>query len=171
MKMKRCPVGHFYDPDMYETCPWCEQNPAAMMGGGMPNRGPEAFAQGAPMEEEKNESPLAAVRQAPAEETRLVSGWLVCEEGPLRGRVETLYLGQNFLGEKGGPPLGKAPLRIVYEGKRGQFWCSFLGGRDPLWVNGTMMLSTVELSARDRLRLGTNRFVFVPLCGEDFSWT
>ena len=43
-------------------------------------------------------------------------------------------------------------------------------GRNLLKVNGKTVLNAVELNRYDIISIGTTKLMFVPLCGEHFSW-
>src|SRR5260221_1427992 len=112
-KMIRCVEGHFYDPSKHNACPWCalpadtaggektrpvrpgaaESMPPAPPGAaGAPPPGPEAGAR-----------PGVTRRVGMAgkdllEKADPVVGWLVCLEGPDRGRDYRLHSEKNFIG-------------------------------------------------------------------------
>src|SRR5580700_1534258 len=126
--MIRCPEGHFYDPAKHPGCPWCalpadtggmEQKTRPAM---MPPPLPGAFAgpplpplpppppglppvpsqSGVmPMPSGVMPHPGATVRVgagAKTLKTEPVVGWLVCLEGPDRGKDYRLHNEKNYIG-------------------------------------------------------------------------
>lgn len=126
MKMQRCPKGHYYDADKYDSCPSCK-NDENQTQGFDPNGGngdgddrtvgslkveKEHDKQKGRMEEDdatqasfvsinygsdaKNKGVAFDTDENPI--TRPVVGWLVCVEGSNIGQSFNLYPGRNFIG-------------------------------------------------------------------------
>src|SRR5881394_738435 len=102
-KMIRCSEGHFYDPSKHSSCPWCalpagaENSPEKTRAVRPPEMPPPPPLPGAAAV-----APVGATRRvgqiAPTGPKRPepVVGWLVCVEGPDRGRDFRLHAEKNF---------------------------------------------------------------------------
>lgn len=108
-----------------------------------------------------------------------VSGWLVCLKG--------IYRGQSFACGYERNPIGRNPscrinlshdtsinrephAIVIYEPRSRQFFIQPGTGNGLVYLNGEPVFSHQKLQANDRIELGTAEFLFVPLCGENFSW-
>jgi hypothetical protein len=59
---------------------------------------------------------------------------------------------------------------ISYDGKDNIYYFSPGEGRSIVRMNGKALFATAELTAYDTVELGNTKLMFVPLCGEGFSW-
>ena len=113
------------------------------------------------------------------EENEPPVGWLVCIKGPYRGRAYECHVGRNRIGRS--PelelclPEDTAVTRephaiLIYEPRQRSFYLQAGTGDGLAYLNGSVLFSHEELHAYDRLALGGSEFVFLPLCGDRFSW-
>lgn len=153
MQIQRCPVGHFYDAERYDSCPLCF--PA-------PERTPE-------------QEPPAVLPEPPV----LPCGWLVRLDDPERGREYRIQAGYNYLGSdassdiciSGDPGISPQHAAVLgYDERMCLFSFGPCGGHLPVRVNGNMILDAVILNAYDVLTVGDTRLLFLPLCGKQFNW-
>jgi len=179
MEMKQCAFGHFYDASIYTQCPYCsdktgnasEPNVIAReeIGATAPLEGtrPDAFDSGVTV-------PLDA-----GVEIRPVVGWLVCVEGPDKGRSYEVHNENNFVGRsstmdiniQGDPGISRdKPVIITYDSRSRAFFCGFMNGRGVVRLNDRPLLSTTELKSGDRIEISKTKLMFMPLCGEQFDW-
>ena len=111
-----------------------------------------------------------------------VVGWLVCVKGPYYGQSFPLKSGKNRIGRAQSMDvrlLNDSSVSrdcvavIVYDAKIGDF-SVIPGDSDSLcYWNEAAVYAREQLTAYDTLELGDsgrNAFIFVPLCGERFSW-
>ena len=108
-----------------------------------------------------------------------VVGWLVCVNGPDRGRDYRIRSERNFIGRS--PEMDiclkndrgvsrKRHAVITYNPKKNTFK---LGPGDS---NGLVYLNDEEVEAPsgiktyDRIQLGETELLFFPFCGENFQW-
>lgn len=106
-------------------------------------------------------------------------GWVVCVAGPYLGRAFECKVGRNRFGRTPGYeiclPEDTAVTRdahavLIYDPKEKQFYLQ-AGSSDGLaYLNGDLLFSHESLHPYDMIALGNSRFVFLPLCGERFSW-
>ena len=80
-----------------------------------------------------------------------VVGWLVCTEGPSRGKSYTIRGGINSIGRS-----DRMDITIT-------------GDRTISAENHAS--SPMPLKAYDQIDFGATKLLFIPLCGEQFTWT
>lgn len=193
-QMVRCEAGlHHYNPEQHSSCPYCRK---VNVGIGETKRaeGQEAPKGVTRIVAENIRQPVAAApATGGAEETRRVApagtdsvqqpvvGWLVCTEGPNRGRDYRVKAGKNSIGREahnviqitGDNAISRAGQAFIfYDDKAGRF--HFKDGENNQnlnYINGETVLNPVELKRGDMLQLGDTVLMFVPLCGDDFKWS
>ena len=171
--MTRCSQGHFYDPAKHPGCPWCSN------AAGTPAEGPNTAPIGG--------APSPAAYSAPVTQRLIqeelgidpVVGWLVCVEGPERGRDYRIRSEKNFI--------GRAPMMdiciagdstisrdkhatLVFEPKKQQFWLMPGESSGLVYLNGDIVHSATEMNPNDMLELGKSRFVLVTFVNDKFRW-
>ncbi len=107
-----------------------------------------------------------------------VVGWLVCRKGPDKGKDFRLHSDYNYIGRSErmdvcvhDDTISKENHAVVgFDTRDEVFYFGPAGGRGIVRVNGKALLNTVEIKIYDRLEIGRSEFIFVPLCGEKFSW-
>ena len=117
--------------------------------------------------------PVAKVQSAP------VVGWLVCTKGNHLGESFQLYDGNNSIGrgDSNDVVLFKEPsvssikhAIITYEPRKRGFYIQAGDSHGLTYLNGDWVTSTQKIEIYDSIEFGESAFVFVPLCGEKFSW-
>jgi len=176
-KMIRCPDGHFYDRAKHPSCPWCDlqeggadKTRPARLPGPPPPPGARAYA-----------TPPDATRRVNLESSKSdpVVGWLVCVEGPDRGRDFRLHAEKNFIGRS--PAMDVAILNddtvsrerhslITFDPKKQVFWVSPGDASGLVYLNGELLNSATTMKSDDILEIGHTKLVFIPFCGERYSW-
>lgn len=108
-----------------------------------------------------------------------VVGWLVCTEGKHKGQSFNLYHGKNFVGRNADMDIClSADLSVsrnrhailVYEPKERIFFAQPGESHELFYVNDSVVLSVVQLNARDVISIGESTLVFVPFCDKEFTW-
>lgn len=109
-----------------------------------------------------------------------VVGWLVCVEGPDRGRDYRIRTGRNKIGRgehmdiciRGDQTIHTANhASVVYEPRRSAFVLLPGDQQGLVYLNDEAVYESRPLTRGDVVELGQTRLHFVPLCGEDFRWT
>ena len=112
-------------------------------------------------------------------EPRPVVGWLVCIKGEMYGQSFPLHAGKNFVGRganmdvviRGDRSVSRDKHAIIiYEPRRREFIAQAGESRELFYLNDEVVLSMDKLKNHDVLTIGRTDLMFVPLCGEDFSW-
>lgn len=109
-----------------------------------------------------------------------VVAWLVVINGKGLGKDLRIVPGMNHIGRDKGEILlnfgdesisREKHARLAYDSEESLFLLAHLEGRNLTKVNGKTVMDTYELQAYDQITMGQTQMVFVPLCGQDFSWT
>lgn len=190
--MIQCNAGHFFDESKHSGCPYCgipidlgTPRPTVPVTGPLapaaadsaktiPLR-PAAAAQTAPT------PPPGATRRLVEEELGIdpVVGWLVCIDGPDRGRDYRIRSENNFLGRDSSNHIAIAGddtisrqkhATVAFEPNERAFWLLPGGGTGLTYRNGKMVVAPVQLQARDIVRMGKTSLMLVPFVDTDFSW-
>ncbi len=162
MSLVRCPSGHVYNARRYgKICPYCNMKLS---------------------EEEKDVKPAGF--EPPVElleeELEPVCGWLVCIEGARVGKDYKLHDGKNFVGRGDDMDvqiLGDNTINrrnhavIVYDRKKRSTVILPGDSSGIAYLNGEAVYVPTELKPYDSIEMGESRFLFLPLCGENFEWT
>lgn len=108
-----------------------------------------------------------------------VVGWLVCIEGPekgkdyrLWGRINTIGRGEkNDVCLKGDLSVSKENhARLGYDPKNNRFRLIPASSSNNIYLNGDVVDVPTPLHAFDLIEFGSTKLTFVPLCCESFSW-
>lgn len=193
MSLTRCSQGHYYDPASHNTCPHCPVPGVDLgeLGGTLPVKKdtPPGPAKGASSGDGGTRPvglPAAgddSGRTVGVVQDRLgidpVVGWLVCIEGPDRGRDYRIRSGRNFIGRadhmhicvRGDTSISREKhAAISYDPKHRVFKALPGDSAELSYVNNETLDVPTQLEARDILELGHSKLLFVPLCGSDFEW-
>ena len=125
--------------------------------------------------------PAAAAAAAPVQQGTgdPVVGWLVCIQGPCLGWSFQIGAGNNTIGRKEDNRIvipndmkisGIRHASIAYEPKRRNFYLHPGEASGLTYLNDEYITASRMLSSRDIIELGDSKLMFIPLCGEDFSW-
>ena len=197
MPMKRCESGHFYDTDKHTSCPAC----------GVAGLDVEAtLARGAATDRHDLDVPTlpresltpTQPRQSPAARSGGVDpgvtvaqykktlgidpvvGWLVCIDGPDKGRDFRIKNERNFIGRAPGMDISIAGDEgisrerhavISFNPRKGTYLLLPGEAHGIVYHNDDEVVGPVELKPYDRIEMGRTRLLFVPLCGPQFMWT
>jgi hypothetical protein len=191
-----CKNGHSYDPAKHATCPFCgvqvdigATRPHA--DGGTVELNAESPGQNAARQGETRAENAQPQRPGADGETvhiwkkRLggidpVVGWLVCIEGPDRGRDYRIHTERNYIGRAptmdiaitGDSAISRDNHAVLsYNPKRHTFRLAPGESRGIVYLNDEEVDSTIELQPYDRIELGETKLLFVPFCGERFVWS
>lgn len=108
-----------------------------------------------------------------------VVGWMVCLNGSHFGESFPLKSGRNFIGRSSRMDIildsDNAVSRerhaiIIYEPKSRIFIAQPGDSRELFYLNDKVVLNNEQIKAYDRFTIGKTELLFVPLCGEDFTW-
>lgn len=208
MAIVRCSKGHYYDNAKFSQCPHCgifagdddEKTVAMPMEPAVHAASTPAFSgahSAAAMDDDKtvamsqSAAGVAAGNSYSVDEddktislyaekkgTDFITGWIVCVEGPERGRDYKLHQGFNRLGRDYRMDIAvmedqsisrEAAFAIVYDDRSNRFFAVQQPGGNA-YLNGTALTGAVELKSRDILRTGNSEFEFIAFCREGRTW-
>ena len=235
MSVTECANGHIYDPDIYSSCPYCnnggteitfDSTTSARRGAGYPDQnrtlpldgmqrqgtlpldgaqrqgsiplyraqGQETIPlshQGAPQSDPWQASALPdrdPGRNSNGRNTEIigrrssgiipVAGWIVCLKGPVRGQSYTLYCKQNTIGRdrdrdvciQGDNTISGHQANIAYDMKHNIFTIVPKTETNTMYLNDEPVYEAAKLKAHDLIEMGRSIFVFIPFCGERYTW-
>jgi hypothetical protein len=170
MSMKRCDDGHFYDSSKHAACPWCGVVAEAEDLKTTPLK--------EPTEPSRDTAATVAVHRQ-ASGVSPVVGWLVCVEGPDRGRDYRLRGEKNFVGRSpkmdvciaGDEAISREKHAAVsFEPKKRTFWLLPGESSGLVYLNDQVVNTPTEIKSRDVIEIGRTKLVFFPFCDDNFHW-
>ena len=108
-----------------------------------------------------------------------VVGWLACVAGPSRGKSYTIRGGVNSIGRSERMDIvitgdlkisAENHAKISYSDKHNRFNLLPGEGRNIVYLNDEEVFTPMPLRAYDLIDFGETKLLFVPLCGERFTW-
>ena len=121
-----------------------------------------------------------AVQKIAAEEIqprRYVVAWLVGLNGPARGESFPVRMGKNVLGRDRRSDIvvnddqaSSHHADLVFRPEEQRFILMDHNSTNGTYVNESEIEPRRDLSARDVVRIGSHRFLFVPLCTDEAMW-
>ena len=108
-----------------------------------------------------------------------VVGWLVCIGGCYFGECFNIYAGKNSIGRSEENRIIIADdnsisrvkhALLVYEPKKRNFYIQPGDSSGLTYLNDEYITESHKLQTRDIIELGESKFMFMPLCCEEFSW-
>ncbi len=108
-----------------------------------------------------------------------VVGWLACVEGPSRGKSYTIRGGINAIGRSDRMDItitgdrtisAENHAKISYSDRNNRFNLIPGDGRNIVYLNGEEVFAASPLQAYDLIDFGETKLLFIPLCGERFTW-
>ena len=191
---KRCDNGHFID-ESWDICPYCPQEAsepeiavvrparAADPVPPPPARGPAtrgAAANAAPMlqvQPPPHERTVAASRFEQGATKRYVVGWLIGLNGTSRGESYPVRMGRNVIGRDRRSDIiinddqaSSHHADLVFRPEERRFILMDHNSTNGTYVNEAEIEPRRDLADKDIIRIGSHRFLFMPLCHDGFFW-
>ena len=188
MAITRCIRVHYYDDAKFMSCPHClrgdgvdeDSHTMAIRQSEIHNQA-LLYLKGAgkkgkidvSVDDEKTIGLFSGIRG-----NDFVTGWLVCIEGPEKGRDYRLHYGFNKVGRSRtmdvnvleDPQIVRdTHCSIVYENKKNIFYATPKGG-NLVYLNGELLEKSEELQTGDILQMGGSKFQFVAFCKGERVW-
>jgi len=120
---------------------------------------------------------------APVENEELtdpVSGFLAIISGPGRGNVPMLHYGKNSIGRDASQRVSldhgdsrislENHCSVTYDPAMRKFYLQPGEGGNLTYLEGQPLLTVMELTAGNHIRIGGTELLFAPLCTQDFNW-
>ncbi len=108
-----------------------------------------------------------------------VVGWIVCVEGQDKGRDYRIRTERNFIGRndsndiviKGDDSISRERHAIIsFNPRTNSFRLAPGDSRGLIYHNDDEVLTPIDLQPYDLLELGKTKLMFIPFCGNSFSW-
>ncbi len=191
MAITECGHGHLYDAEQYASCPYCngggnvinfdEANGDRTMPignfSGTEDSGKTVAPEGYMKRSSDGDKTVGILgRQG---KTEPVAGWLVCIDGPEKGKDYRLLARINTIGrsEKMDVHIREDATisrenhaRIAYDPRHNNFQLIPAESINNIYLNDEPVYTPVRLSAYDVIEFGESKMVFVPFCCERFQW-
>ena len=190
MPIVRCIKGHFYDGDHYGRCPYCQEEghtetirerKTEQVSPPIPVVTVDGRGEDVTESFESYHTPGGDVtigHFSSDGERHFVAGWLVCTEGPERGRDYQIYKGYNRVGRsyKMDICISKDPAvsrdfhcAVIYDDRNNRF--HVVEGKGTVtYRNGELLLDSEELRDGDVLQIGDSNLEFLAFCKGDKKW-
>lgn len=168
MAIVKCQRGHYFDDEKYDACPMCQKVDSN--------------------EEEKTMAFFEHKSSSDDERTiginfkknkcNPVVGWLVCVEGPEKGRDFRIHGGRNFIGRAFNNDIclseDSAISRneegyVIYEPNKSSF-IVMNGESSSIRVNNEPILKPTFVTDGDRITIGKYELELVTYCKENKKW-
>lgn len=129
-----------------------------------------------PTQIERNETEIIGLSSENGE--LAVVGWLVCLSKPHRGKDYRIHSGFNDIGSGknvdiclSDSSISSRMCRILYDPKGNRYYITVSDVmKNLVYVNDVPLLQPTELHNLDRIYMGKSEFIFIALCGDNFSW-
>ncbi len=189
MAMIQCRYGHHYDDNRYLECPICARE--KQQGKGLSDRDSQkTVGQAFRLRRQPEHETVWLNRTMPDDDGKTVgkysgirgnnyvTGWLVCVNGPERGRDYAVRYGYNNLGRGSGMDIyisadqeiaREGHCSVVYDPEHNQFFLLPLKG-NLVYMNGRVLEGVRPLHDRDRFQVGNSEFEFIAFCKEGHKW-
>jgi len=176
MAIIQCDSGHYYDDEKYSFCPHCAEQ-----------TGEDELTMSFAQEEERIQDKLASMvgedeKTVGIYQSRMkadpVVGWLVCTEGPERGRDYRIHSGRNFLGRSSRMdiPVFDDPAvtrekhcSIIFDPKDTKF-IVVPGEGSNTYVNAKLLTKPKAIRNGDSIGIGDSVFIFIAFCKQERTW-
>lgn len=160
--MTRCMNGHLFMNQRHGTiCPYCNVETATK----------ERKETG--ITEDQMEEVLYLQEKKP------VCGWLVCIDGPRKGKDYKVAEGKNFIGRADDMDIqilgdNKIARRnhcsVAFDEKKGKTYLIPGDSNGMVYLNGGVIFLPAIVEAYNIVEIGKSKFLYVPFCGEQFNW-
>lgn len=163
----RCHSGHLFSSRKYgKICPYCKATVRDETNGRLAQNENGNFDEGLDYAGE-------------LEVIDPVVGWLVCIEGPQLGRDYRIMAEKNFIGRAedmhiqilGDNRISRRNHAVIAYDPLNRETLILPGDSSGLvYYNHKAVYQPTEMEQLGMIQLGESKFLFIPLCGEHFSW-
>ena len=108
-----------------------------------------------------------------------VVGWLVCTKGKHLGESFQIYDGNNSIGRSDSNDVvlfkeqsvsSNKHAIIIYEPRKRNFLIQPGSSHGLTYLNDDLVTTPQKIEIYDSIEFGESAFIFIPLCGDQFSW-
>lgn len=192
MTLKRCSNGHYFDQEKYSSCPNCgvrnlnmdTTRPVSDRGFESDDKPTARASQDDStrrINEQRPERDPGATQAVWKKKTGIdpVVGWLVCIQGPDKGRDYRIRNERNGIGRdpsmqiciSGDETISREKHAIIsFNPKKSSFLLMPGEGRGLVYLNNDEVATPTQLSPYDVIEIGQTKLAFIPFCGQRFQW-
>ena len=190
MAIQECGNGHLYDTDQYASCPYCQgsvnrinfdSSEVGKTVGLAPSA--EVGATVAPSSYTKQQDRSDTGKTVGVFQKKMsfepVVGWLVCFDGPEKGKDYRIYGRNNTIGRsekmdiciQGDPTISRENhARLAYDQKHNAFHLIPAESTNTIYLNDEPVYVPAKLKEYDVVEFGDCKLLFVPFCNDRFTW-
>ena len=183
MALKRCDNGHYYDPETYSTCPSCgvhdlDLQTTQARSVQPPDAEGTTQARGSTGAKQRDTGvTVAMVRKKTGMDP--VVGWLVCIDGPEKGRDYRIRSEKNHIGRgsnmdiciSGDETISRENHAMISFNPRNlHFRIAPGNSRGLVYLNDEEVEVPTDLKPYDMIEIGQGKFLFIAFCSEKFQW-
>jgi hypothetical protein len=196
MPDKQCDNGHFID-ESWDICPYCPPEtrapappakPKPLKPTARPSDIPVVMPRtssiepvpGMPSRSAPHRGPRTSSLPkvgAPGAMPRYVVGWLVGLNESARGESQTVRVGRNVIGRDRRSDIviddtlaSSHHADLVFRPEERRYILMDANSTNGTFVNEAEIQPRHDLQARDVIRIGSTRLLFIPLCDDGFYW-
>ena len=186
----RCPNNHFYDITKFSRCPVCNKSDNTewqwnrdvkppIKESDLPISVRETNILDSKSSIDDSSPTIPDIPIDPLTGNDPVVGWLICVDGPNRGKDYRLHSGNNIIGRgnhmdiqiQGDEYMSRGNAVVIsYDDIGNSFYVKAGETRNTVRVNDKRITSSTTLNIYDKISVGHTELVFMPLCDENFSW-
>ena len=190
MAVQECGNGHLYDTDQYASCPYCQGSVNRINFGGAEVGKTVGIAPAAEVgatvapasytnRQDRNDTGKTVGVFQKKMNIEPVVGWLVCIEGPEKGKDYKIYGRNNTVGRsekmdiciKGDETISRENhARLAYDEKHNAFHLIPAESTNTIYLNDEPVYVPAKLADYDVIEFGDCKLVFTPFCNERFTW-
>lgn len=192
MAIRECVNGHLYDTDQHANCPYCQGDSNRINFGGAEVGKTVGFAPGTATEVGATVAPVGYTKQPDRSDTgktvgafqkrmnfEPAVGWLVCFEGPEKGKDYRIYGRNNTVGRsekmdiciKGDTTISRENhARIAYDEKHNAFHLIPAESTNTIYLNDEPVYVPTKLKDYDVIEFGDCKLFLVSFCNDRFTW-
>lgn len=194
MAYVECGNGHVFDSDVNRSCPYCNSAVNRInFGGDAQGVGKTVASAGyAPAGEEIGATVAPSGYAGKSEDVgktvgvfqktmklEPVVGWLVCIEGPDKGKDFRIYAKNNTIGRgekmdiciKGDTTISRENhARLGYDDKHNNFHLIPGESSNNIYLNEEPVYVPAKLKIYDVIEFGDTKLLFIPFCNDKFTW-
>ncbi|MEE0419096.1 MAG: FHA domain-containing protein [Lachnospiraceae bacterium] len=187
MGVVQCPRGHFYDDRKFRSCPHCEKAAGnedsatvRMADDVIKPQTLKVLMENSVHYEGDFDQEKTVAFIAKEKGNDFVTGWVVCTEGPEKGRSYTLHHGFNRISRSNDPETDiqlaedrqisrGCHCAIVYDYKKNTFYLVPREG-NLVYMKDEFLQQPATLTTGDCFKIGDSELTFVAFCRGEWKW-
>lgn len=128
---------------------------------------------------EREENKTVAIVEKKLKVNQPIVGWLVCIEGPEKGKDYQIQAKNNTIGRSGKMDIciredmtisRENHARLAYDEKHNNFHLIPAENTNNIYLNDEPVYIPTKLEAYDCIEFGDSKMVFIPFCSTRFTW-